>query len=80
MFTTSLFLLIWLRTRDDRTVPQWAWLGLAAGLMTMVRWQNAVFLLFPLTDGLGLTRQALAGAEARFSDIGRCAASRRSCV
>ena len=56
LFTATLFLLIWSRTRDDRTLSQWAWLGLAAGVMTMVRWQNAVFLLFPLTDGLGLVR------------------------
>ena len=75
LFTTTLFLLIWYRTRASRTASQWAWLGLAAGLMTMVRWQNAVFLLFPLADGLGLVRQALSGADTRFGGVSRNAAA-----
>ena len=47
MFAVTLVLLLWYRTRDERSLRQWGWLGLAAGLMVMVRWQNAVFLLFP---------------------------------
>ncbi|MEP6592829.1 MAG: hypothetical protein ABJC51_04015, partial [Acidobacteriota bacterium] len=35
----------WLATRDARTSRQWIWLGALAGLMTLVRWQNALFAL-----------------------------------
>ncbi len=52
LFATTLFLFAWYRTRTRRTARQWLWLGLAGGLMAMVRWQNAVFLVFPLVDGL----------------------------
>ncbi len=52
LFGTTLFLFVWCRTRTRRSTRQWLWLGLAGGLMTMVRWQNAVFLVFPLVDGL----------------------------
>ena len=63
LFATMLFLLVWVRTRDARSVRQWAWLGLAAGLMSMVRWQNAAFLLFPMADAaLALWRMARGGS------------------
>ena len=52
MFATTLFLFLWHRTRDARSARQWALLGLAAGLMTMVRWQNALFVVFPLADAV----------------------------
>ena len=62
MFAVTLVLLLWYRTRDERSLRQWGWLGLAAGLMVMVRWQNAVFLLFPAVDAatmlMGLLRNA----------------------
>ena len=50
MFATTLFLYIWHRTRRDRSLGQWAALGAAAGLMTMVRWQNALFVVFAVVD------------------------------
>jgi hypothetical protein len=54
LFATTLFLFVWYRTRRDRrSRSQWAWLGLAGALMTMVRWQNALFLVFALADGIG---------------------------
>jgi hypothetical protein len=59
LFTVTLFLFVWHRTRERRDGRGWAALGLAGGLMTMVRWQNGVFLLFPLVDGLGEVRRAL---------------------
>lgn len=40
----------WLATRERRTPPQWALLGLLAGLMTLIRWQNALFALLPAAD------------------------------
>jgi hypothetical protein len=53
LFATTLFLFVWHRTRGRRSRTQWAWLGLAGALMTMVRWQNALFLIFALADGVG---------------------------
>lgn len=40
----------WIATRDHRTPLQWILLGLLAGLMTLVRWQNALFALLPACD------------------------------
>jgi hypothetical protein len=40
----------WMATRDHRTPLQWVLLGLLAGLMTLVRWQNALFALLPACD------------------------------
>jgi len=44
------FLLYWVRTRDHRTVRGWVILGLIAGLMTLLRWQNALFAIIPACD------------------------------
>jgi hypothetical protein len=48
MFSTALFLFLWHRTRARRTVGQWGLLGASAGLMSMVRWQDAVFAVTPV--------------------------------
>jgi hypothetical protein len=52
MFATTLFLFVWHRTRSSRTPQQWAWLGASAGLMSMVRWQDALFFIIPVAHGL----------------------------
>ena len=52
MFSTTLFLFLWHRSRQDRSRSQWAMLGAAAGLMAMARWQNALFVVFPVVDAL----------------------------
>ena len=50
----------WLITRDParggfaRTPRQWAWLGLFAGFMTLIRWQNALFAVLPAIDALSM--------------------------
>jgi hypothetical protein len=49
-FTLSLFLYVWFFTRNNRTLWQWTLLGLAAGLMGLVRTQNLVFILLPLLE------------------------------
>lgn len=46
------FVWAWLATRGERTTRQWAWLGAIAGLMTLIRWQNAIFALLPACDAL----------------------------
>jgi hypothetical protein len=57
----------WLATRggsqwgESRTLRQWAWLGLLAGFMTLIRWQNALFAILPACDAIVL----LAGAWRR---------------
>ena len=44
----------WLATRGARTSRQWIWLGALAGLMTLIRWQNALFALLPACDALAM--------------------------
>lgn len=44
------FVWAWLATRGDRTTLQWALLGALAGVMTLLRWQNALFALLPAYD------------------------------
>lgn len=55
------FTWLWATTQDRRTRRQWILLGLAAGLMTLVRWQNAIFALLPACDVVN----TLAGAWRR---------------
>jgi hypothetical protein len=55
------FIWAWVATRDGRTTRQWAWLGVLAGLMTLIRWQNALFALLPACDAIALL---VAGARA----------------
>ena len=50
MFATTLFLFLWHRYRDTPLQIPWIKLGLAAGLMMMVRWQNIAFAVLPLAD------------------------------
>jgi hypothetical protein len=44
------FCLLWSRTTQARSRPAWLALGLVAGLMTDIRWQNAIFCLLPALD------------------------------
>src|SRR5207253_11152652 len=48
----TLFLWLWYRTRrpEGRTFGEWALLGLSAGLMMLVREQDALFMVVPLVD------------------------------
>ena len=47
-FTMALFLWIWHRTKVDRSVFQWFSLGAVAGLMTITRWQDVLYILIPM--------------------------------
>jgi hypothetical protein len=43
-------------TRVEGALRQWAWLGAIAGVMTLIRWQNALFAILPACDAVvGLT-------------------------
>ena len=53
MFAVTLFVCFWHQTRGDTSVRRWALLGAAAGLMSLVRWQNLLFVVFPAAEALG---------------------------
>jgi hypothetical protein len=80
MAAVAAFVWTWSATRDSRmraaqvedvplrsrALTQWAWLGVVAGIMTLIRWQNALFAVLPAIDAV----TALARG-ARASDPGR---------
>jgi len=43
---------MWARTHGRRTRLQWALLGLVAGFITLIRWQNALFAILPAYEAL----------------------------
>ena len=47
-FCICLFLWLWLKTRGRSELWRWCLLGLAAGLMALVRTQNIIFMIVPL--------------------------------
>lgn len=49
-FAYALFLYVWHHTRRQRTLPQYALLGVTAALTALVRNQNAVLVVFPLLE------------------------------
>jgi hypothetical protein len=61
MMAVAAFMWIWLSVRErvfnaatarPAMLRDWATLGIAAGLMTLIRWQNALFAVLPLCDVL----------------------------
>lgn len=46
-FSVTLFIWLWLRARDRGGAALWCLLGIAGGLMALVRTQNAIFLCIP---------------------------------
>ncbi|HET7698163.1 MAG TPA: hypothetical protein VFK57_20780 [Vicinamibacterales bacterium] len=46
------FIWAWGATRTDRSLRGWAALGLLAGFMALIRWQNLLFALLPGIDAL----------------------------
>lgn len=62
MFAVTLFLYMWHQTSGDGSVKRWALLGAAAGLMSMVRWQNVLFVIFPAVEELGNVVARVRGA------------------
>ena len=53
LLTVTLFIWLWARTRrpEGRTLREWALLGASAGLMMLVREQDALFLAIPALEG-----------------------------
>ena len=52
LFSVSLFLWYWYRTRNMRTLRQWILLGLLGALMVNVYYLNAVWLLLPAFEAI----------------------------
>jgi hypothetical protein len=44
------FVWFWAATREKRSLTQWALLGLLAGFMSLIRWQNVLFAILPGID------------------------------
>ena len=52
MAVVSAFAWLWAATREKRSPTQWALLGLLAGFMSLIRWQNVLFAILPGIDAL----------------------------
>ena len=50
MAAVAIFTWLWATTRGGRTPGQWAALGLLAGVMGAMRWQNVLFVLLPAIE------------------------------
>ena len=50
LFAVALFVDSWYRTRDRTDLARYLLLGVLAGLVTLVRWQDAIIVLLPLTE------------------------------
>ena len=52
------FTWLWAATRENRSLRSWALLGLVAGFMGLIRWQNVLFALLPGIDALTILFQS----------------------
>ena len=50
LFASALFCYVWLKTRDDDRIRRVVWLGVLAGLAALVRWQDVIILVLPLSE------------------------------
>lgn len=65
MAAVAFFSWAWAATRGTRTRWQWLALGLAAGLMGTIRWQNTIFALLPAVEWLSATAALWARGDRR---------------
>jgi hypothetical protein len=70
-FSVSLFLWYWDRTKLQRTLGQWALLGLAAGLMGNVYYPNVFLLIFPALEVVLLAREGIRGSDREATRLGK---------
>jgi hypothetical protein len=60
---------MWAATRERRTLQGWALLGLLAGFIALIRWQNLLFALLPGLDAVqSLVRGSRAGDKRALRD------------
>jgi len=50
LFASALFVFFWLKNRGRQHVIRFVWLGVLAGVAALVRWQDAVVIVFPLLE------------------------------
>ena len=63
MASVAGFVWLWLATRERRTVSQWAWLGVLAGFMALIRWQSALFAVLPAFDAARALARAIRAGD-----------------
>lgn len=69
-FAVALFTWFWLRTREHRTVAEWAILGAIAGLMLDVYYVTAVLVLLPIIESLaGYWKSLRAASRVRVASL-----------
>jgi hypothetical protein len=78
MLAVGAFFAYWVATMDRQTPGRYARLGALAGFVTLVRWQDAVFLVVPLVDAIWnwrteRTRRAVASALLNLAACGAAA-------
>jgi hypothetical protein len=71
VFAVALFLWYWHRTRQVRTLAQWATLGLLSGLMIDVYYLNITVLLIPFLESLRQYARFWRGSEHDWGAMGR---------
>src|SRR5665213_1703819 len=76
-FAAALFLWYWLRTRIDRTLLQWAVLGVISGLLVDVYYPNGVFLSLPLLESMRIYWKSIHDGNDRNGGIDGWRISRR---
>jgi hypothetical protein len=65
MASVAGFIWMWAATRERRPLRSWALLGLLAGLMALIRWQNLLFALLPGLDALQMLARSRRTADTR---------------
>lgn len=59
------FMWLWAATRENRSLRSWALLGLLAGFMGLIRWQNVLFALLPGIDALTVLARSRRTSDTR---------------
>jgi hypothetical protein len=65
MASVAGFTWMWAATRERRTLRSWALLGVLAGVMALVRWQNLLFALLPAVDAVRILARSRRGGDTR---------------
>jgi hypothetical protein len=65
MASVAGFTWMWAATRERRTLRSWALLGVLAGVMALVRWQNLLFALLPALDAVQILARSRRTGDAR---------------
>lgn len=60
-FAVSAFIYLWYTTRKNPKIYHWLLLGIIGGLMSMVRYQDLLFLLIPILDSLKRYKENIVG-------------------